>query len=405
MKTFDPQPFIEHAILIESTKTLETFLEGCTNAPVIGVDTESAGFFKYRGVVNLIQVCTPTQAALIDPQMISDMSPLLRFAEQTNCEWLFHGGDYDAKILFRDFQVHVRRLFDTQIAAAILGLRELGLSSLSERYLGFSLDKKLQRCDWSRRPMTNAMKTYAILDAICLLPLREALIKDLTKKKRLEWVQEECSSLAEEIAGSNPAKPEGKPFAFFIKGARVLSPRGLAVLREIWEEREHIAAELDRAAFMVIGNTQLLEVARIAPQTMAGLSVIKGINEHFLHRYGRKFLEAIKKGMEAETTNLRPPPRFPLKQNYLSSWEGQISGTLRDVRNAVAAKIELPGALLASGEALEVLSHDRPTSVEELHAHGALRHWQVDLLAESFLAVLKQPPPAGSSRARARRRR
>lgn len=398
---FNPQPYLDNAVLIESTADLAQFLTDVADTDLMAVDTESAGFYKYKSVTNLIQVCTRKRAALFDPQKIEDFEPLREFARNSSCEWIFHGSDYDVRVLSRDVGLEITRLFDTRVASELLGLKELGLSALSEKYLGGPLDKKLQRCDWSRRPLTPAMRTYGLLDAISLIPIRDILHAELVRTGRLNWAMEEFSHLAQQRWEGGSGEPD--PTSYIIKGASHFPPRALAVLREVWMFREAIATRLDRASFMVLPNPALLEIARQAPRSQAGLSVIKHINRDFLTRYGRELQEAIVRGLSADIDQLPLPSRHSgPRQNFLTAWEGELAKTLRERRNEVAAQIGLAASLLASGESLDNLAKDRPGTLEELHAHGVLRHWQVELLAEAFLPLLQREAPAGVRRRRRR---
>ncbi|HOY69012.1 MAG TPA: HRDC domain-containing protein, partial [Candidatus Ozemobacteraceae bacterium] len=395
MTSFNVEPLLEGALIIEDTDTLARFLKDISGTDLLAVDTESAGFYKYRAVVNLIQVSTRTRAALLDPQAITDFTPLARFAEEESCEWLFHGGDYDAGVLARELNVHVRKLFDTRIAAEMSGSKELGLSALVERYLGFPLDKKLQRCDWSRRPLTPGMIRYGLLDAICLVPVRDALKAELEQLGRLEWAREEFEQLTERFVNAPRMQPHSHPHPYLIKGSSRMPLRQIAILKEVWTLRERIAEHLDRAPFMVLGNQAMLDIARQAPRSLAGLSVIKQIGRDFISRYGREVQEAVKRGLEAPTDGLLPPAHPRREQNFFTSWEGDLIRALRDRRNAIATKLNMPAALLTDPEVLGELAHTRPRAVEEMKSIPGFRAWQVELLGEEYLPLLmKEPPPA-----------
>lgn len=405
MELYNVEPLLKGALVIEDTEALSLFLDDIADTDVFAVDTESAGFYKYRAIVNLIQVSTRTRAALLDPQAIKDFSPLARFAKERDCEWLFHGGDYDAGILARELNVRVRRLFDTRIAAEMIGSHELGLSALAERYLGFPLDKKLQRCDWSRRPLTAGMVKYGLLDAICLIPIRDEMKAELERLGRLEWAREEFEQLTERFVNSPRVPLHGNPHAYLIKGSSRMPIRQIAILKEVWTLRESIAEKLDRAPFMVIGNQALLDIARQAPRSLAGLSVIKQIGRDFIARFGRDVQEAVRRGLEAPTDGLLPPARPRREQNFFTSWEGELVRTLRDRRNSVATRINMPAALLTDPEVLGVLAKDRPTSVEEMKKIPGFRKWQVELLFDEYLPLLTREPPAAPVGRKRRRRR
>ncbi|HNW34840.1 MAG TPA: HRDC domain-containing protein [Candidatus Ozemobacteraceae bacterium] len=405
MESYNVEPLLEGAQVIEDTESLSRFLDDIAGTDVLAVDTESAGFYKFRAAVNLIQVSTRKRAALLDPQAISDFTPLVRFAETENCEWLFHGGDYDAGVLARELKVRVRKLFDTRIAAEMIGSHELGLSALAERYLGFALDKKLQRCDWSRRPLTPAMIRYGLLDAICLIPVRDELQAELEHLGRLDWAREEFEQLTEKFVNHLRTQPHEKPFAYLIKGSSRMPPRQVAILKEVWTLRESIAEKLDRAPFMVLGNQALLDIARQAPRSLAGLSVIKQIGRDFIARHGREVQEAVKRGLEAPTDGLLPPARPRREQTFFTSWEGDIVRALRERRNAVANRINMPAALLTDPEVLSELAKTRPVGPDEMKKIPGFRNWQVDLLCEEYLPFLKKQPPVAPVGRRRRRRK
>ena len=208
---FDPSPFIKNARLIESTEEVANFFKRASNEDVIAVDIESAAFYKYYAKVNLIQIATRKEAAIIDPQVISDFTPFQEFASKNKCMWLFHGGDFDISMLAKNLQIFIPRMFDTKKAAELIGIKELGLRALTEKYLGFTLDKHLQRCDWSKRPLTKPMIEYGLLDAVCLIPVYDCLLQEVSELDRLEWVMEECDSIAKQAREAHNQEPD--PYA------------------------------------------------------------------------------------------------------------------------------------------------------------------------------------------------
>jgi ribonuclease D len=374
---------------------------------VLAVDTESAGFYRYKATVNLIQMAAPAGAALIDPQAFGEFDALIEFAADPSCEWLFHGADYDAVMLARDLGVKIARLFDIRIAAEFSGIREVGLSSLTDRFLGFPLDKKLQRCDWSRRPLTQGMIKYGLLDAICMLPLKTELEQLLQETGRMGWVQEDFTLLAEECRASHT--PAENPLAFMIKGSNRFSPRELAVLKEVWEFREALAKRMDRSPFMVLNNEAMLDIARLAPQSLAGLSTIRNIGRDFLSRHGRDLQDLVKRGLQAEPVVV-PSGRYRAGGHRgtiprpLSFWQTEQLRLLRQVRDDKANLIDIPGALLTSPHTLVEMVRACPTTPEALESVEGLRHWQKSLLGTDYLAVLKREPPPRMPKRRRRRR-
>ena len=399
---FDPSPFITKAKVIETTEEVAAFFKRAANEDVIAVDVESAAFYRYYAKVNLIQIATRKEAAIMDPQVIKDFSPFQDFAAKSKCMWLFHGGDYDISMLAKDLQIFIPRMFDTRKAAEIIGMTELGLRALTEKYLGFTLDKHLQRCDWSKRPLTKAMIEYGLLDAVCLVPVYDCLIQELDELGRIEWVMEECDSIARQAREAHAQAPD--PYAFHIKGSSYLSLRSLAVLREVWNLREEIAESIDRAPFMLLSNQSLLEIARVCPRSIAGLNTIKGMNHEFLARYGSNLQKAIRAGLDAELVGLERPVQKHSREELLNAWEGELAKAIREVRDKVAARENIPPSVLAPSRALYSLAKLRPQTVGELVQSEILHDWQARLLADEVIPLLEQEPPKLSKKARRRRR-
>jgi ribonuclease D len=402
---FDPEPLLANAPVLDDARSVEAFLRRMQDSDVVAIDTESAGFYRYKSTVNLIQISGRTCAALIDPQGMDDWTPFREFAASSQALWLFHGSDYDAAVLARELEVLVPRLFDTRIAAQFLGIGELGLSSLTERFLGFPLDKKLQRCDWSRRPLTPAMQKYALLDAVCLVPIVDRLRAELVAVGRLGWVEEECATVAAECRAARLPPPN--PEAFRIKGSNGLPARSLAVLREVWQLRERIAQAADRAPFMILNNQALLEIARQAPRSMAGLRTLANVHAGFLARHGEALRQAIVQGLHVD---IEADPVFAKRRDRrsvppLTGWEGELVRQLRDARNIVASRIGLPPSLLAGLPALVQLAQHSPMDGESFAQVGGLRPWQTELLQADFVPILHQPPPTHQAKKRRRRGR
>lgn len=400
---FDPQPLIDSTLLIETSEQLSEFFDSISDAPVVAVDIESAGFYKYYSHVNLIQISVGQKSAIIDPQSVSDFSSFKTFAKDSKCTWVFHGGDYDIAMLAKDLDIYIPRMFDTRKAAELLGLDGLALKSLTSKYLGIILDKKLQRCDWSRRPLTQEMKKYAILDAICLVPVYKCMVHELKELNRYDWVVEECRYIDEHARSAK--SNDYDPYAFLIKGSSRLSLRSKAVLREVWKLRDRISERIDRAPFMLLSNQAMLEIARQKPLTIAGLSVVRTVNKDFLHRYGVELQKAVKAGLNSDLVGLERPPKTRVKHNLLTPWEGELAKSLREIRDEVANKLGIAPSLLLSTQALYDLARIRPSCTGELRQSEIMHDWQVEVLAEKLIPMLQQVPPLQKKKKRRRRRK
>ncbi|HPV74766.1 MAG TPA: ribonuclease D, partial [Gemmatimonadaceae bacterium] len=223
---------------------------------MLAIDTEGASFHRYVDRIYLLQLSTDAHHAILDPLKVASPSRLGALLESRDVEVVFHDADYDLRLLHQDYGWRVTNIFDTRVAAQLLGIKAFGLAALLDSYFGVKLDKKHQRADWSMRPLTADMLDYAAQDTMHLLGLRERLRSSLEQKGRWSWAQEEFNRLE----GTQwQAEEDGSSF-LRLKGARDLSRRELALLRELVAWRDGVAKGLDRSTFRVVTNDVLLEL-------------------------------------------------------------------------------------------------------------------------------------------------
>jgi ribonuclease D len=280
-----------------------------------------------------------------------------------------HGADYDIRSLHRDFGIEVQNLFDTMLASRFLGITEFGLAALLKARFGIELNKKYQKADWSKRPLSPEMSAYAAADTSDLLPLYDELNAELIEKGRIGWLEEECSLLCQ----ARVTEKEG-PLFLSCKGAGKLKGRSLAVLEELLQLRDRLARDLDRPPFKVISAETLLEAAEKRPRTPADLSGIKGMTPGQVQRFGERILAAVSAGLALPEDEL---PRFPRQRReepsdgakerlkHLKSWRERYSSAQRLDPGVVA-----PNWLLESAADL------RPSTFAALDGIAGMRAWQ-----------------------------
>jgi ribonuclease D len=373
---------------IDTPEAADAFLRGLRDVRELALDTEGASFHRFVDRIYLLQLTARTSdgtetSAILDPLTVGPLPALGALLEDPKVEVIFHDADYDLRLLHQDYGWHPRPLFDTRIAAQLLGLRAFGLAALLEREFGVKLDKKHQRADWSMRPLTEDMLDYAAQDTVYLPELRDRLRHQLEKAGRLAWAEEEFARLE----GTRWAEEEPGQGFMKMKGARDLNRRELALLRELVQWRDGIAASLDRATFRVAGNEVLLELARRAPRTREELSAIKGVPRGSLEARGGEMLEAVRRGLEVPDAEL---PRFPRAPRWDRDpdFDARVS-RLRGVRDDAAQRLDLDPGVLLSRERLEAVARKNPTSMDELAAMPELRRWQVAELGPALLAGLR----------------
>src|SRR3954468_19800634 len=184
-------------IYLDTSNTVGAFFASITNARILALDTEGASFHRFVDRIYLLQLSTREQTAIIDPLPVGKPAGLGALLEDPAVEIVFHDADYDLRLLHQDYGWHTRNIFDTRVAAQLLGIRAFGLAALLEKYFGVKLDKKHQRADWSMRPLTPDMLEYAAQDTMHLLALRDRLADELNRAGRWQWAREEFARLEE----------------------------------------------------------------------------------------------------------------------------------------------------------------------------------------------------------------
>src|SRR5256885_16752473 len=183
------------AIYLDTAQETSRFLRSIADVDLLALDTEGASFHRFVDRIYLLQLSARDRSAIIDPLPIGTPTELGTLLENPSVQVVFHDADYDLRLLHQDYGWHVRNIFDTRVAAQLLGIRGFGLAALLEKYFGVKLDKKHQRADWSMRPLTRDMLTYAAQDTMHLLALRDRLAEELERSGRWEWAREEFTLL------------------------------------------------------------------------------------------------------------------------------------------------------------------------------------------------------------------
>lgn len=378
----------EHAPLVylDTPDAVDRFLADLGTPAALAIDTEGASFHRFVDRIYLLQLSTEHHHAVIDPLPLGTPERLGAWLQDPQIEVVFHDADYDLRLLRKDYGWQVRGLFDTRIAAQLLGVRAFGLAALLESHFGIHLDKKHQRADWSMRPLSADMLTYASHDTRWLLDLRARLRDELEQAGRWHWAAEEF--VRAESAAWAPESEEGASQAFLkVKGARDLPRRELARLRELVAWRDGVAQELDRATFRVAGNEVLLEVARQAPADADALFRVKGFPRGMNDTRVAGALAAIQRGNAVPDAEL---PRFPKAPRWDKdpTFDDRVA-RLKSVRDAAAERLAIDPGVLCSRERMETIARTQPDSTSVLEQTPGMRRWQAEVLGEEFLRALK----------------
>jgi len=371
------------ALYLDKSSDVERFLNDISDLRELALDTEGASFHRFLDRIYLLQLSTRDRNAIIDPLPIGSPAKLGALLEDKNVEVVFHDADYDLRLLHQDYGWHVTNIFDTRVAAQLLGIKSFGLAALLEQFFDVKLDKKHQRADWSTRPLPADMLEYAVQDTRFLLPLRDHMKSQLEHRGRWSWAQEEFARL-EGTRWETETEMEG---FLRMKGARDLTRRELAVLREVSNWRDKVAEQLDRATFRVMGNEVLFDLARLAPRNVTELSPIKGMPKGMIERGGADLIAAVRRGLEVPEATL---PKFPRGQRWNKDrdFDDRVA-RLKAIRDAAAARLELDPGVLCSRERLENVARSGAKTLDDLEKVPDLRRWQVEEMGEDFLSALR----------------
>jgi ribonuclease D len=371
--------------LIDQPEDLERAARLLEGSSRIALDCEAAGFHRYSDRLCLVQLSTPGANLILDPLAL-DLTPLLRPPlEDPGVQVVMHGADYDIRLLDRDLDLHIRGLFDTQAAATLLGASAIGLASLLEEHLGLKLPKTHQRADWARRPLPDEMLRYAANDTRHLPDLSDILAEALREKGRQSWAKEEFRSLEAIRWEEEDVDPVTR-----VKGARDLTAREVTGLRRALEWRDEIARSRDRAPFRVVGDQVLLQVVVTRPRSPADLANLKGVSPHLARDHGGDLLSRLKDVDRLPEERLQPYPRWKGDgAGRPSPEEEALAGKIRDLRTGKARALELDRGVLLSNAQISEIVKEGPRSVEQLRSVPGLKAWQVELLGEEILELVR----------------
>ncbi|MFP4087270.1 MAG: ribonuclease D [Desulfobacteraceae bacterium] len=371
--------------LIKRIQDLRELVQTLEPEPAMGVDLECDSMFHYKEKVCLVQIATQTRNFVIDPLSVEDLSPLAPLFADAGIEKVFHGADYDIRSLYRDFGIQVQSLFDTQIAARFLGLRETGLANLLKERFSVHADKKYQKKDWSQRPLPAAMLQYAVQDIQYLLPLARMLKAELADKKLLFCVREENELLSRVRPD---ASEKSRPLFMGFKGASRLDPRSLAVLDKLLSFRDQEARRRDCPHFKVLGNRSLLEMAQIKPMTEAELTRVKGLSPKLIHKLGRRLTDMVREGLRLPKEAYPVYPKKP--KQWLKPKEADRVKGLRAWRDQKGRELGIDPALVCTNAQIRVIAMANPETPADMAAIREVKDWQVKRFGPDICRLLRE---------------
>lgn len=371
------------APLIAEPGPLRDLMARLSGETTLALDTEASSFHRFHERIGLIQLSDRKDTWLLDPLALPDMGALGKLLGTEGNETVIHDADYDLRLLKRMYGFRVRHIFDTLIAAELVNEPELGLASLMKKYFGIQLDKRYQKADWTKRPLTQGMLDYAAMDTRNLIALRDVLAKQLNDLGRMTWAEEEFGLLTEIPFQDNGNHEQG---FLRIKGAKALKSKELAILRELHAWRDSVAERIDRAPFMVLGNEVMLALSRQPVSSPAQLAALKGIGPSIMEKHAADILAAVERGLavpKEQWPRMERPKRWPRDPAF-----DERLKRLKTVRDELAARYELRPGIVAANQLLTDIARAKPADFAALQAVPGLRKYQAREFGPALLAVM-----------------
>lgn len=337
-------------------------VESLPTAPgSVGLDLEADSLYRHTERICLVQVCYGDEVELIDPLDGQSLEPLVDWLRTAKI-WM-HGADYDMSLMLREWKMVPPVLFDTQIAAQLLGHEKFGYASLVEQYFDVELSKSSQKADWGKRPLSTKMLEYARNDVRYLLPLAAEVEGKLRDLGRFDWFLESCQAAQDRVVARELSEKE----SWRIGGSGRLQPGGLRYLKALWEWRDQEAAAWNRPSFMVAPNKQLIAWA---------MDLVEGRKIEIPPKLRRDRRQRLEKTIEA--AHGVPKEQWPERpkrerRRYDETFEARLKVEL-DKRNKVAAELGIDPSVIASRSAMEqvVAGREEPGDI--------LLKWQCEVL-------------------------
>lgn len=374
-------------IWVDQPHQLQKIAEELAQQDVVAIDTESNSLYAYQEQVCLIQFSTRKKDILIDSLALTDLSPLAVIFKSNDILKVFHAAEYDLICLTRDYGFEFNRLFDTMVAARILGFANVGLGSLLEQFFGIQMNKKYQRANWGKRPINPEMLAYARQDSHYLIELQEYLRKALKTSGAWELAQEDFKRLTQGI--EDTTRSNGNDF-WKLRGARELTPENAAILKSLYQFRETMAERQNRPPFKVISHQTLVELSRTPPENWKRLVKHPSISESMAKRYGKGLLNAILEGK-------KQPPEYPPQNNHLPSDELERIDALRKWRKNTGERLGVPSDVILPRDVMLRIASVEGPSMEQLKQQMWDVPYRFSQFGDDIKKILQKGGPSQSS--------
>jgi len=362
-------------VYVTSVEELERLVTQLRKAPAVGIDTEFMRERTYFARLCLIQLATDDVAAIVDPLVVTDLSPLCDLFEDQSVTKVLHAGSQDLEIFYRICKVAAAPIFDTQVAATLAGFpQQVGYGALVQEVFDVKLDKGDSYTDWARRPLSDTQVEYALNDVRYLPEMYRRLTARLEDGGRLDWLAADFERLAD------PATYEVIPEEQWRRVKRIssLNRRQLAVARSVAAWRENQAMKRDAPKRWVLGDESIVEVARRMPKSAEELKAIRGVADKVGKGATAGLLAAVAAGVAVPDDEL---PSLARRRRLAGDVDGAVDLMIALVRlRAREHGVAMP--LLASRDDLERLAGG------DREGHPLLEGWRRSMVGNELVELL-----------------
>lgn len=367
--------------LITTPKAWQACLAQLRAEPRLAIDLEANSMYAYREQVCLIQISDSRQDYIIDPVADIDLSGLGELIANPAVEKVFHAAEYDLLLVKREYGWELNNLFDTMWAARILGYERYGLASLLEEMYQIKLNKRHQKSNWCKRPLSPDQLIYAQHDTHFLLRLRDQLEQELEQAGCLE----EAREIFEEQTHVTPHNNHFDPDSFWaINGAYDLEPQQQAILKALHIYRDQEAQARNQPLFKILHDKTLLQLAQDAPRNFNQIQAIPGMTWGQIRRYGEGILEAISAGANDS------PPEHPKRTKRPSDQVLNRYEKLHNWRKNRARQRGVESDVIISRHTLWEIAEKKPTTQSDLAALETLGQWRCRTYGQEILDILSK---------------
>lgn len=358
-------------VYVDSDQKLVDFCASVESAEYCAVDTEFVREKTYYPALALIQIATEQHLGCIDPLAINNFEPLKALMQKPGLIKVFHSSSQDLEILFQTFQQVPTPIFDTQLAAAVLGYNhQISYADLVLDVTDVQLEKKHTRANWIRRPLSADELDYAMDDVRYLMPVYRHLKSELDSKNRGAWIEKELQTMSSESTYQIDMTLLWKR----LKGVQKLKGVQLQIVSLLCAWREQLAQDKNLPKRWVVKDELIFDIARLKPDTISDLATIRDVNDKFIEQHAKTVLDLVEK---AQTIDPNDWPKHD-KVKVLTSAEQAIGDCLMALCREIADKNNLALATLATRKDIDSLIINRKNS-------PLAQGWRFEMVGEQLL--------------------